>query len=151
RGMALATYPNPRDPDGVAKTVREAGVTLIITTPTFLQMWLRRCEPQDFRSVRMVITGAERLSDALADAFAQRFGVRPREGYGLTECAPVVAVSTPGVPGRGIPDGARAGFVGRPLPGVKVKIAAPDTLRELPPQTPGMILVRGPNVMSNYL
>jgi acyl-[acyl-carrier-protein]-phospholipid O-acyltransferase/long-chain-fatty-acid--[acyl-carrier-protein] ligase len=151
RGMALATYPNPRDPDGVAKAVREGRVTLIITTPTFLQMWLRRCDPADFKTVRMVITGAERLCDALADAFAARFGVRPLEGYGLTECAPVVAVSTPGVPSRGIPSGARAGFVGRPLPGVKVQIADPDTLEELPRQTPGMILVKGPNVMTSYL
>jgi acyl-[acyl-carrier-protein]-phospholipid O-acyltransferase/long-chain-fatty-acid--[acyl-carrier-protein] ligase len=151
RGMALATYPNPRDADGIKKTVRDGRATVLITTPTFLQMWLRRCEPDDFRSLRLVITGAERLSDALADAFAARFGVRPLEGYGLTECAPVVAVSTPGVPERGVPAGAKTGFVGRPLPGVKIKIADPDTLEDLGPKTPGMILVKGPNVMTGYL
>ncbi|MEZ5962568.1 MAG: AMP-binding protein [Planctomycetota bacterium] len=151
RHMALATFPNPRDPDGIAKAMREGGATVIITTPTFLQMWMRRCDPKDFSSLRMVITGAERLSESLADAFAARFGVRPLEGYGLTECAPVVAVSTPGVPARGIPSGARTGFVGRPLPGVNIKIADPDTLDDLPPHTPGVILVKGPNVMSGYL
>ncbi len=151
RGMSLATYPNPRDADGIKKTMREAGATVIITTPTFLQMWLRRCEPDDFHSLRLVITGAERLSDALADAFAERFGVRPLEGYGLTECAPVVAVGTPGVPGRGVPEGTRLGFVGRPLPGVRIKIVDPDTLQDLAPHKEGMILVKGPNVMTGYL
>lgn len=151
RGMALATYPNPRDTDGIAKTMREGGVTVIITTPTFLQMWMRRCDPQDFRTLRLVVTGAERLSDAVADAFAKRFGIRPVEGYGLTECAPVVAVGTPGVPERNVPESMRTGFVGRPLPGVRVKIVDPDTLEDLPPATPGMILIKGPNVMSGYL
>jgi len=151
RGMALATFPNPRDPEGIAKAMRDGGATVIITTPTFLQMWMRRCEPQDFRTLRLVITGAERLTDSVADAFAARFGVRPLEGYGLTECAPVVAVSTPGVPTRGVPAGERTGSVGRPLPGVKIKIVDPETLADLPPHTPGLILVKGPNVMSGYL
>ncbi|HLU40077.1 MAG TPA: AMP-binding protein [Planctomycetota bacterium] len=151
RGMSIATYPNPRDAEGIAKTAREAGVSVVITTPTFLQMWSRRCTPADFHRLRLVVTGAERLSDALADAFEARFGVRPIEGYGMTECAPVVAVCTPGVPERGIPPGTKNGFVGRPLPGVRVKIVDPDTMEELPPGTPGMILVKGPNVMTCYL
>jgi len=99
-----------------------------------------------------VLVGAEKLSERIARAFADQFGVRPLEGYGCTECSTVVAVNifdyrAPGIVQRG----ARQGTIGHPLPGMSVRIVDPDTGQPLPPDTPGMLLVRGPNVMQGYL
>ena len=86
-------------------------------TPTFLQMYLRRCTPGQFGSLRLVVAGAEKLNPSLAEAFEDHFGIRPLEGYGTTECSPVVAVSVPDFRSPGFfQPGARRGFVGQPLP-----------------------------------
>jgi len=98
------------------------------------------------------LTGAEKLTDRLAEAFEDHFGIRPLEGYGTTECAPAVAVSVPDYRAPGFyQPGSRRGFVGQPLPGVAVRVVDPDTFAMLPPHTPGMLLIRGPNVMQGYL
>ena len=99
-----------------------------------------------------MLVGAEKLPERVARAFEGQFGVRPLEGYGCTECAPVVAVNifdyrAPGIVQRG----ARLGTIGHPLPGMSVRIVDPETGQPLPPDTPGMLLVRGPNVMQGYL
>ena len=69
-------------------------MTILLATPTFLQLYLRRCTPAQFGSIRLVLAGAEKLPESLALAFEDTFGIRPMEGYGLTECSPVVAVNT---------------------------------------------------------
>jgi acyl-[acyl-carrier-protein]-phospholipid O-acyltransferase/long-chain-fatty-acid--[acyl-carrier-protein] ligase len=68
---------------------------MLLATPTFLQIYLAPCTPAQFGSVRLVLAGAEKLPERLADAFEERFGIRPLEGYGTTECAPAIAVSAP--------------------------------------------------------
>ena len=124
----------------------------MIATPTFLQLYNRRCEPGQFGSLRLVLTGAEKLSDELADAFADRFGLRPIQGYGATECAPAIAVCAPGYRAAGFyQSGSRRGSVGRPVPGVTVKIVDPETKQPVPMGEAGMVLVRGANVMRGYL
>jgi acyl-[acyl-carrier-protein]-phospholipid O-acyltransferase/long-chain-fatty-acid--[acyl-carrier-protein] ligase len=86
------------------------------------------------------------------NAFKDRFGIEPIEGYGITECAPVVAVNCPDFRAAGyFQPASRRGTVGQPLPGVSVHIVDPDTFAPLPPDTPGMLLVKGPNVMKGYL
>jgi acyl-[acyl-carrier-protein]-phospholipid O-acyltransferase/long-chain-fatty-acid--[acyl-carrier-protein] ligase len=88
----------------------------------------------------------------VAHAFEEHFGIRPLEGYGCTECAPVVAVNIFDFRAPGIRQvGARPGTIGHPLPGVIARIVDPETGEPLPSGQPGMLLVKGPNVMRGYL
>jgi acyl-[acyl-carrier-protein]-phospholipid O-acyltransferase/long-chain-fatty-acid--[acyl-carrier-protein] ligase len=152
RGLGVVYHPNPKDATAVGELVQRFAVTLLLSTPTFLQLYLRRCTPAQFGSLRVVVTGAEKLPERVSQAFEERFGVRPLEGYGATECAPAIAVSTPDFRAAGFfQPGQRRGSVGQPLPGVAVRIVDPATGAVLPPDTPGMLLVRGPNVMRGYL
>jgi acyl-[acyl-carrier-protein]-phospholipid O-acyltransferase/long-chain-fatty-acid--[acyl-carrier-protein] ligase len=101
------------------------------------------------------MTGAEKLPERLATAFEEHFGIRPMEGYGTTECAPVVAVNTPDFRSAGLHQvGVKRGTIGHPLPGVCVRIVSAEQPRDeksLPVGEPGLLLVRGPNVMLGYL
>ncbi len=151
-GIGVVFHPNPLDAPAVGELVQRYRVTLLLATPTFLSIYLRRCTPGQFGSLRIVLAGAEKLSDRLAAAFEERFGVRPLEGYGTTECAPAVAVNAPDFRSPGFFQvGSRRGTVGQPLPGVSVRIVDPDDFAPLPPDAPGLLLVRGPNVMRGYL
>lgn len=152
QGASLVCHANPLDAAVVGELAALHHATLLLATPTFLQLYLRRCEPGQFGSLRVVLTGAEKLTETLADAFADKFGIRPIQGYGCTECAPVVATSTPGYRAAGFYQaGSRRGSVGRPLPGVFVRIVDPETMAPVPVGQPGLVLVRGANVMSGYL
>jgi acyl-[acyl-carrier-protein]-phospholipid O-acyltransferase/long-chain-fatty-acid--[acyl-carrier-protein] ligase len=151
-GMGVVFHPTPLEASAIGALVQRYRLTLLIATPTFLQLYLRRCTPEQFGSLRLVLTGAEKLPERLAQAFEDRFGIRPLEGYGATECAPVIAVSGLGFRAPGFyQPGVRRGHVGHPLPGVSVRIVDPETFEPLPPRTPGMLLVKGPNVMRGYL
>lgn len=151
-GMAIIFHPNPLDAAVVGDLCEHQGITFLIATPTFLQIYMRRCSPGQLGSLRIVFTGAEKLTDRLALAFEEKFGIRPIEGYGATECAPAITVSTLDFRGQGIyQSGSRRGFVGHPVPGVSVRIVDPETRQLLPPGQPGMLLVKGPNVMQGYL
>ena len=148
----MVFHPSPLDVAAIGELVRRYRITFLVTTPTFLQMYQRRCTPEQFSSLRVVLTGAEKLPPRLAQAFKDRFGIEPIEGYGVTECAPVVAVNCPDFRAAGyFQPASRRGTVGQPLPGVSVHIVDPDSFAPLPPGTPGMLLVKGPNVMKGYL
>ena len=148
----IVFHPSPLDVAAIGELVSRYRVTFLVTTPTFLQLYLRRCTPEQFSSLRVVLTGAEKLPARLVQAFEDRFGIGPIEGYGITECAPVVAVNCPDFRAAGYYQPAsRRGTVGQPLPGVSVQIVDPDTFTPLPPDTSGMLLVKGPNVMQGYL
>jgi acyl-[acyl-carrier-protein]-phospholipid O-acyltransferase/long-chain-fatty-acid--[acyl-carrier-protein] ligase len=98
------------------------------------------------------MTSAEKLPDWLANAFEEKFGLRPMEGYGCTECSPVVSCSTHDFRATGFRQaGSRRGSIGHPLPGVSVRIVDPDTRAPVPLGKSGLLLVRGPNVMRGYL
>ena len=151
-GMSVVFHPNPLDAAVIGDLCENHGITFLIATPTFLQIYMRRCNPGQLGSLRIVFTGAEKLSEKLALAFEEKFGIRPVEGYGATECAPAITVSTLDFRGKGIYQfGSKRGFVGHPIPGVTVKIVDPDTNEVLPPNSPGMLMVKGPNVMQGYL
>lgn len=151
-GMPIYFQPNPLDADRIGQTIEQRAITILIATPTFLQIYMRRLQPGSLSSVRLVLTGAEKLPQRVADAFEQTFGIRPVEGYGTTECSPVIATSTLDFRRGGIyQPGSRRGSVGQPLPGVSVRIVDADTQAPLLPGEPGMLLVRGPNVMQGYL
>jgi acyl-[acyl-carrier-protein]-phospholipid O-acyltransferase/long-chain-fatty-acid--[acyl-carrier-protein] ligase len=132
--------------------VEKYAATIAACTPTFLQIYMKRTMPSQFGSLRLLITGAEKLPQPLADAFEEQFGIKPLEGYGITECAPVISVNTQDFRAAGFyQKGSRRGSVGPPMPGIKVKTVDPDTLADLSAGEPGIILVKGPNVMSGYL
>jgi len=123
-----------------------------MATPTFLQLYLRGCSPADFGSLRLVMVGAEKLPERLATAFEEKFGLRPVEGYGCTECSPVLTGNTYDYRAAGLRQvGSRRGSIGRPLPGVSVRIVDPDTQAPVPLGQSGLLLVKGPNIMRGYL
>ena len=152
RDVGVIYHPNPLDLAAISEIARNYKITFLLATPTFLQAYLRRCSPEDFGSVQLVMVGAEKLPERLAQAFDDRFGIRPLEGYGCTECSPVVAVNTRDFRAAGFRQtGAKRGKIGHPLPGVSVRIADPDTLAPLPLGQAGVLLVAGPNIMLGYL
>ena len=151
-GVGVAYHPSPLDLSAISEIARDYRVTFLLATPTFLQAYLRRCSPEDFGSLQYAVVGAEKLPERLALAFEDRFGIRPLEGYGATECSPVVAVNTKDFRAPGFRQvGAKRGRIGHPLPGISVRIVDPDTRQPVPVGTPGLLLVRGPNVMKGYL
>jgi acyl-[acyl-carrier-protein]-phospholipid O-acyltransferase/long-chain-fatty-acid--[acyl-carrier-protein] ligase len=151
-GVGVIFYPNPLDTKAIGALIREYKATVLLATPTFLQLYMRGCEPEDFGSVRTLLTGAEKLPDRLATAFEEQFGLRPLEGYGCTECAPAVAVNTPDFRSAGFRQvGAKRGKIGHPVPGVSIRIVDPQSMKPVPLGQPGLMLVRGPNVMQGYL
>ncbi len=142
----------PLDARQVGKLCREHGGTLMLATPTFLRSYVRRCEADDFATLDVVVTGAEKLPKEVADAFEAKFGVRPVEGYGCTETAPLVSVNVP--PSRSLTNeqiDAKEGTVGRPIPGVAAKTIDLDSGQELAENQSGMLLIKGPNIMKGYL
>ncbi len=151
-GAGVIFHPSPLDGGGIGELIARYKVTVLLATPTFLQLYVRRCTPEQFGSLRIVLTGAEKLSKRLLTAFEERFGIRPIEGYGVTECAPVIAVNCPDFRAAGFfQPASRPGTVGKPLPGVSLRIVDPDTYERLPVGSAGMLLVKGPNVMEGYL
>ena len=98
------------------------------------------------------MAGAEKLPERVSVAFEDRFGIRPLEGYGCTECSPVVTVNTRDFRAPQFRQvGAKRGSIGHPLPGICVRIVDVNTHRPVPPGTPGVLWVRGPNIMQGYL
>jgi len=151
-GLGAVYHANPLDAGAVGELVQEYKVTVMISTPTFLQMYARRCSPGQFGSLRLVIAGAEKLPPALAQLFEDTFGLPAYEGYGATECSPGVALNAPDYRAAGyFQPGSRRGTVGQPLPGVSVRIVDPDSGEVLGPDESGMIQITGPNIMKGYL
>ncbi|HET7871537.1 MAG TPA: AMP-binding protein [Terriglobales bacterium] len=150
--VGVVFHPNPLDAQVIGELTEKYRITFLISTPSFLQAYMRRCTPQQFSSLETVLAGAEKLPDRVAVAFEQTYGIKPLEGYGCTECSPVVAVNVHDYRAPGFRQiGARRGTIGRPLPGVSVRIVDPDTFAPVPPKQNGMLLVRGPNLMQGYL
>ncbi len=151
-GIGVAFHPSPLEAKPIGELVRRYSLTYLMATPTFLQRYLRGCEPADFGSLRAIFASAEKLPEWLANAFEEKFGLRPQEGYGCTECSPLVTCSTHDFRAAGFRQaGSRRCSIGQPLPGVSVRIVSPDTGDPLPLGQPGLLLVRGPNVMRGYL
>ena len=151
-GVGVVYHPSPLDAKSIGPLVSDYALTALLATPTFLQLYLRSCAPEQFGSLRIVMTGAEKLPERLSAAFEEHFGIRPLEGYGCTECAPAVAVNTHDFRSAGFRQvGGKRGKIGHPLPGMSVRIVAPETGVLLPVGQSGLLLVRGPNVMLGYL
>jgi acyl-[acyl-carrier-protein]-phospholipid O-acyltransferase/long-chain-fatty-acid--[acyl-carrier-protein] ligase len=151
-GFSVCYHPNPLEGTVIGKMVREHKLSIMVATPTFLLSWMRRAGEGDFASLRALVTGAEKLSPRIADAFQARYGVRPVEGYGATELAPVISLNIGDVDCDGVRQvGTREGSVGHPVPGVSLRVEDLQTGALLPPGSVGLLKVKGPNLMLGYL
>jgi acyl-[acyl-carrier-protein]-phospholipid O-acyltransferase/long-chain-fatty-acid--[acyl-carrier-protein] ligase len=152
QGCSVAYHPNPMD----AKTVGELAETykgsMLISTPTFCQSYVRRCTREQFAHLRYAIVGAEKLRAPLAQAFREAFGIPLLEGYGCTEMGPVVSANRPDVVMQGRTQvGTKEGSVGHPIPGVAAKVVDQQTGEGPVFNQDGLLLVKGPNLMAGYL
>ncbi|MBI5622377.1 MAG: AMP-binding protein [Elusimicrobia bacterium] len=151
-GLGAVFHCDPTDAAKVARLAERYRATILAATPAMLAMYLRRVPERSFKTLRLVVAGADKLSEALASAWLGKFGVLPLEGYGAAELSPVAAVNIPDVMGsRGRQKGGKVGTIGRPLPGVSLKTVSPETWEPTPQGVPGLLLVKGPNVMKGYL
>ena len=151
-GMMSVCYPDPRAAKEVGELCKRWACTIVLGTATFVRFYLRRCQPDDFRSVRLFICGAEKLPVNLTEEFHQKFGVLPLEGYGCTETSPAVSVNLPDITLQGVRQiSNRIGTTGQPIPGVAVKAFNDETNAPLPTEEEGVLCVRGPSVMVGYL
>jgi acyl-[acyl-carrier-protein]-phospholipid O-acyltransferase/long-chain-fatty-acid--[acyl-carrier-protein] ligase len=151
-GCGVIYHPNPTEAAAIGELVQKHHGTLLLSTPTFCGTYTRKCTKEQFASLRYVLVGAEKLRENIAVAFREKFGVDLLEGYGCTEMSPVVAVNVPTFQaGKDTQVGNKPGTVGHPLPGVAARIVDPVTFEPLPPNTEGLLLVKGSNRMLGYL
>ena len=154
-GVPIVTYPNPLEATNNAALIERYKLTLLLATPTFLRGYLRKVDRDKLRSLRLVITGAEKLPLDLARNFEERFKQRVFEGYGLTETSPVVSVNLPEPqptrPGEQAQPSSRLGSVGKMAPGIAAEIREPGTNRKLSLHETGMLWLRGVNIFEGYL
>jgi acyl-[acyl-carrier-protein]-phospholipid O-acyltransferase/long-chain-fatty-acid--[acyl-carrier-protein] ligase len=154
-GVRIVTYPNPLEAAKCAALIEQYKLTFLLATPTFLRLYLRKAEPQQLQTLRLIIAGAEKLPLDLASHFEQRFHKKIFEGYGLTETAPVVSVNLPDLeptkPGEHVQPSSRLGSVGRLAPGMAAEIRDPESEQKLSLFQTGMLWLRGVNIFEGYL
>ncbi|MCF7858642.1 MAG: AMP-binding protein [Candidatus Cloacimonetes bacterium] len=142
-GASVVTHANPLDYSTIVKSITDYKISILIGTPTFFLGYQRRSKPGDLASVRYAIAGADKLTEKLRLSFQRDHDIEILEGYGATETSPVVSVNVPGAN--------KPGSIGKPLPGVQVKILDRETDEVLPPGKEGKILVKGDLIMKGYL
>ena len=142
-GLTLVTHGNALEFKTVSRIIRAQRPTVMLATPYLLMGYLRQSAAGDFASLRLVVAGADKMPAWLSQAYEAEHGLRVYEGYGATETSPVISVN--------LPDAHKPGSVGRPLPGVDVRIVDVDAGAPLPRGQEGKILVKGELVMKGYL
>jgi long-chain-fatty-acid--[acyl-carrier-protein] ligase len=143
-GMRVIHHPDPTDATGLAQKIAAYRPSMVVGTPTFVGYIMDRAEPGQMASLRLMVVGAEKCPPALFERCAHAVpNTYLLEGYGITECAPVVSVNRP--------TANRPGTVGQPLQGVEVCVVDTETDEVLPPKNMGMLWVSGPTVFPGYL
>lgn len=152
-GAGLVTYPTPLEPPKLAELIEKHSVDVLLATPTFLRGYMRRVKVEQLASLKLIVTGAEKLPLNFEEEFRNRFGKPVMEGYGLTETSPVASVNLPDPVSSAQPviPARKLGSVGQLLPGIALKITDPITGDPLPADQSGMIWLRGPNIFPGYL
>ncbi|WP_150463782.1 AMP-binding protein [Francisella sp. XLW-1] len=147
QGGYIACHPDPTDAKGVANLIKKNKTTVLCATPTFLRIYTKNkaVKKEDLTTLRLIITGAEKLSKEVRTMFEDKFDKVINEGYGTTELSPVAAVNRPTKSPNKI------GTVGLTVPGGQFKIIHPESHEELPIGVEGMIIYRGVNKMDYYL
>ncbi len=143
-GMRVVHHPDPTDSSGLARKLAAYKPTILVGTPTFISYILEHAEREQLTSLRIFIVGAEKCPPSVRERCAE---LAPEaillEGYGITECSPVVAANTLGA--------IRPGTLGKPLPGVEVCVVDLETDKGLPANQLGMLLVSGPTIFPGYI
>lgn len=137
-GIRVYLYPTPLHYAVIPELYYDRDATVMFATPTFLKHYAKRAHPYDLRRTRLLVAGAEKLTAEVEQTYFDKFGLRIYEGYGATECSPVISVCTP--------MRARRGTVGEPLPLMETRLEPVEGLEE-----GGLLHVRGPNVMLGYV
>ncbi|WNO08770.1 acyl-[ACP]--phospholipid O-acyltransferase [Teredinibacter sp. KSP-S5-2] len=155
-GIPVVCHPDPTDALGLGKLIAKYEATVLFGTSTFYRIYARntRLHPLMFKSLKFIVSGAERLDPKVRHAFSEKFNKYILEGYGVTETTPVAAVNLPdqmNMRDWRVQKGGKPGTVGMPLPGTSFKIVDPETFEELPAGEDGMILIGGAQVMKGYL
>lgn len=141
-GMTMVCYANPLDFATVSKIAREEKPTVMVGTPSFFWGYLHKSEPGDFKSLRLMVSGADKCPDALREGFMKKHGVTLMEGYGATETSPVISANSQ--------EFNRPGSTGRVIPGVQVRLENFETGEECKTGEVGKVLVKGDSVMKGY-
>jgi len=141
-GMTMVTYANPLDFQTISNIARDEKPTLMVGTPSFFWGYLQKSEPGDYKSVRLMVAGADKCPDALREGFMKKHGVTLLEGYGATETSPVISVNTH--------EFNRPGSTGKVIPNVMVRIENLETGKECAVREVGKVLVKGDSVMKGY-
>ncbi|HOE91055.1 MAG TPA: AMP-binding protein [Candidatus Cloacimonadota bacterium] len=142
-GSKIVAHANPLDYKTIVQSIKKHRVSILVATPTFYYWYLKRSTQGDFDSIRYAIAGADKLHAQIQGEYLKMHNLQIYEGYGTTETSPVISTCTP--------DDYKIGSVGKPMPGVRVKIVDIDTNEECEPGVEGKILVKGNSVMKGYL
>ena len=137
-GRKVVLHPSPLQTKTIAKRIFKTRATVIFATDTFLQQYMRASKDGGLNSLRIAVCGAERVREETRKTAEQRFDMEVLEGYGVTECAPVLAANQPG--------DIQAGTIGKMLPGIEARLEPVEGLEE-----GGQLWVRGPNIMKGYI
>lgn len=150
-GQKTVTLHSPLDIKNNIRAVREMGLTAIIGSPTFFRAYIKHAKPEDMKTLRMAIAGAEKTPKGFHEIWNAAFGDTYREGYGLTEASPVVGVNTKTKDFGWFSTGTRKGSIGKLFPGMRAKILHPATLTEMPFGQQGLLAMQGANIFAGYL
>lgn len=143
-GLRVAFHPNPTEARALARTIESHGCSLLVGTPTFLHAIVRVATDAQLRTLRLCVTGAEKCPEPLYEALARRWPeMVVVEGYGITECSPVVSVNRVEAPQRCT--------IGKVLPSLEYALVDQEGRVRVARGQEGMLLVRGPSVFSGYL